>query len=71
MVLAFTVTVILAVVIRQDLSFNDGSVTFNVGGLFQSGSNTIIELLLCWDLHFVWELWVLSMIFEASGHLFG
>ena len=44
MVLAFTVTVILAVVIRQDLSFNDGTVTFNVGGLFQSGSNTIIEL---------------------------
>ena len=44
MVLAFTVTVILAVVIRQDLSFNDGSVTFNVGGLFQSGSNTILEL---------------------------
>jgi len=44
MVLAFTVTVILAVVIRQDLSFNDGSVIFNVGGLFQSGSNTVVEL---------------------------
>lgn len=46
MVVAFSVAVIAGALVRQDLSFVDGAISFNPGGIFEPGASTLGELLL-------------------------